>query len=287
MLRIRQALIATTPEEAYQLLTTTEGRGMYIAGGTTIVPTAAKGLDFLVDINRLGLDTIDSTDGQTTIGATTKIQSILESGTLAEAPERILADASRRSATPQVRNLATIGGSIIVSGYPTDLAPALLALGASFSILGKEEKAVPAFEFFSGASDVYELGDLITRVVIPAPERGLATGVSFQKLGRTAVDVAIVSVAAVAQFEDGGRVVQSRITCGGLGGSPMRLIDVEETIAGETPDPDLLAHCSEIASKAVSPKSDLMASSEYRSEVLSVFVRRALEDCARDAGVQS
>jgi len=123
MLRIRKALIATTPEEAYQLLSTTEGRGMYIAGGTTIVPTAAKGLDFLVDINRLSLDKIESANGQTTIGATTRIQDILESGALTKGPERILVKASRHCATPQVRNLATIGGNITVSGYYTGYHP--------------------------------------------------------------------------------------------------------------------------------------------------------------------
>jgi CO/xanthine dehydrogenase FAD-binding subunit len=286
MLRIQRALIANTPEEAYELLSSTEGRGMYIAGGTTIAQTSGKGLDFLVDLNRLGLDSIRKTNGRTEIGAAARIEDISVSPLLMKGTERILCEAGRHCATPQVRNLATIGGSIMVSGYPTDLAPALLALGAGFEILGKETKEVPAFEFFSGGSDVYHHGDLITKIFAPPPEEDLLNGVSFEKLGRTAIDVAIVNVAAVLHFENSGRIVRARLACGGLGGPPMRLIDVEDMLAGEKLTEELLVGCAEISSKSAIPKTDVMASSEYRSVVLGVLVRRAIENSEKSAGLR-
>ena len=50
MLDLRSLERPSSPEQAVRALLETEGTGMYVAGGTIIVPTGSPSLDYLVDL---------------------------------------------------------------------------------------------------------------------------------------------------------------------------------------------------------------------------------------------
>src|SRR5438105_9685539 len=75
-----------------------------------------------------------------------------------------LRDAAGRSANPAVRNMATIGGGLAATTFPSsDLVPALLALDAGVETAGGEAVPLEAFLAERAAQE-----KLITAVVVPA-----------------------------------------------------------------------------------------------------------------------
>lgn len=276
----------TSPEEAVRAFLETEGTGLYVAGGSIVVPTASQSLDYLVDLTGAGLDYIrvdDGPDGATlVIGAMTRIADLLDSDLLAGAPWGAITEAARSVANHTVRNRATVGGNIFAAHYPSDLPPALLVLRASVVLQGTESRRTVALEDFYGRrADVYGRGDLIVEVRIPRGAPGLAS--AFVKLGRTRVDVAIVNGAAALTVEDGA-VAGATIALNGISAAPFVVADASAHLAGRKPTADAFSEAAGMVAAAVSPRSDHRAGAEYRRRMAGVVVARALEAAAAKGG---
>ena len=63
---------------------------------------------------------------------------------------------------------------------------------------------------------------------------------------------------------------------GGVGPSPIRLVEAEESLLGVHPNSDRFREAGLIASEAVNPPSDIHATSEYRKNLTKVLVERGL-----------
>ncbi|MFI6309710.1 FAD binding domain-containing protein [Nocardia fusca] len=110
------AFTITTPADIPQALSAGQGGGRYIAGGTTLVDlmrVSVEHPDVLVDIKALPLrDIAVSPDGSVRLGALATMAQV------AAHPEirsryRVVSEALELSASPQLRNMATIGGNIM------------------------------------------------------------------------------------------------------------------------------------------------------------------------------
>jgi len=89
--------------------------GSYIAGGTNLVDLMKRGvttLDRLIDINNLPLKQIDETATGLMIGALI-INSELSENELVQKNYPLLSLALKAGASPQIRNMATVGGNIL------------------------------------------------------------------------------------------------------------------------------------------------------------------------------
>ena len=117
--------------------------------------------------------------------------------------------------------------------------------------------------FFTGPFDT-ALGhrDVLTEVQLPKVEQG-----AYLKHVRRAQDWATVGVAA-AIF---GGPVHVGLTSMGL--TPLRARGVEQALADGASPADAAAHAAE----GTNPPSDVSGSSEYRTHLAQVLVRRALE----------
>ncbi len=108
---------ATSPEEAVKLLAGEDTRGArLLAGGTDLVPLAKDDIvspDLMVDISGWADGTgIERRDGSIVIGALTPLSMIAEDVTVRR-EYTALAEACRLAATPQLRNMGTIGGNLL------------------------------------------------------------------------------------------------------------------------------------------------------------------------------
>jgi carbon-monoxide dehydrogenase medium subunit len=276
----------TSPEEAVRAFLETEGTGLYVAGGSIVVPTASQSLDYLVDLTATGLDYMrveDGTDGAMfVIGAMTRIADLLDSDLPAGAPWGAITGAARSVANHTVRNRATVGGNIFAAHYPSDLPAALLVLRASVVLQGTEGTRTVALEdFFGRGGDVYRRGDLITEVRVPRGAPGLAS--AFIKLGRTRVDVAIVNSAAAIRIED-GVIADAAIALNGISSAPFVAADASAHLVGREPTAETFSEAARIVTEAVSPRSDHRAGAEYRKKMAGVVVARALEAAAGKCG---
>jgi len=199
----------------------------------------------------------------------------------------ILAHAASTCGSIQNRNMATVGGNLANASPAADTASVLLALDAEVLLATSQRKRKIALaDFFSGPHRTALKGGLLLEVVIPALPRGGRMGWSFQKLGRTETDISLVNVAAGLQFDARRQIRWARIALGAVGPKPLRACNAGGMLVGETLSEGLLARAGEAVMGEVSPVTDCRASAEYRREMCAVLTRRALRECAAQAGIQ-
>ncbi|MFL6123484.1 FAD binding domain-containing protein [Actinophytocola sp.] len=229
--------------------------GWLIGGGTVVMPkvnTGAVPVDHLISLRNAGLAGIEVNANTVTIGAAT---------TLAEvgADDRLgfLDPVIRSIASPPVRNLATVGGNLLVPQPHGDLAVALLALDATVHV-----ESVNGRRAISVGEAVAE-HEVVTEVHFELP-----TAWRYRKaMRRRHNSAAIVIVAAVLDGE------RTRIALGGVAPRPIRAHAAEQVLRR---DPDAVVEAAEAARAGIEPFDDAYASAWYRARVLPVHVRRAL-----------
>lgn len=261
----------TDQETASALLTKRGAR--VIAGGTDLLVTGPADTESLIDINGLGLSYIIE-DDCLRIGATTTFTDLLSSHLLERYPFRILADASGELGHYNLRHIATIGGNICNAVPSADAPVALIALDAEAVIHGSSgERTVPLDGFFKSVRQtVLVESEFLKEIAVPIqPE----AGASFQKLGRTRVDIALVNTACKLSIVD-GFISNCRIVLGAVYPTPLRVRAAEDVLNGNEFTVELAKEASQVAAEATRPISDHRASAGYRREMSGILVRRAV-----------
>jgi carbon-monoxide dehydrogenase medium subunit len=271
--------------EALRLLHSGKGHARVVAGGTDVVVQGDDSVRFLIDITHAGLSYIRRRGTACVIGATTTIAELEASDVIQALAGGLLSTAARSCGSALIRNMATLGGNMANGSPAADMATPLLVLDAAVVMVdSKGRRKLPLAEYLIGARTSRFAKALLVEVVIPDPPRGKGCQWSFQKLGRTAVDISLVNVSAGLQLDSRGRVKWARIALGSVAPVPMRASRAEQRMAGRTLDQALLAEIGAEVAREVSPISDARASAEYRREICSVLTRRALEECSAPAG---
>jgi len=275
---------ASVPE-ALRLLQRGKGKARIVAGGTDVVVAGADDLRILIDITRAGLNYIRPRAGGVAIGATTTLAEIEESELLGKAAGGILCRAAATCGSVSIRNLATVGGNLANASPAADMATPLLVLDASAVVAeARGRRKVSLADYLAGVSAGRFAQAILVELVFPLPRGGQHCGWSFQKLGRTVVDIALISVAAGVQLDSHGRVKQARIAMGAVAPTAVRMPAAEGRMEGRTADAALIAEAAAEVERAVQPISDVRASAEYRREMSAVLTARALRECVEAAG---
>ena len=172
---------------------------------------------------------------------------------------------------------AIFGGGPSFSVHPSDLAPALVALGATFEVLGPDgPRHLTAAELFvlprQNPAREYTLGatDLLTGVRIPAP--AVETVSTYLKItDRAAWTHAEVSVAVVLQVE-GTRIQTASVVLGGVAPMPWRLPEVEQWLRGRVLSAPVAGQAGALAIAHAQP----LAKNGHKVPMTSAAVERAL-----------
>jgi CO/xanthine dehydrogenase FAD-binding subunit len=277
----REIVVARTPEEAVKLRQAAGTRGLYIAGGTMVVPLAVKAVEVLVDISRLepaGRSPVGWQDGEVSMGATATLGDLVTPRMKAHQP--LIYDAVRRLATPIIRNVATVGGALAVAHLPSDLAVALLAADASIDLV-RDQQVTTSLEDLL-ASGWLKGSDLILKVKVPGRRRW--QGQHFAKFGRNAIDVALVNVGVCLDLA-GGKIERLRVVVGQTSTRPVLLKEVGEAARGKQVATSLIEDLARQAAASVKPRSDFRASGDYRAHLVEVLVARSLAAALANVGV--
>ncbi|MBM3225431.1 MAG: hypothetical protein FJZ47_16740 [Candidatus Tectomicrobia bacterium] len=232
-------------------------------------------------------------------------------------PWAVLREAAASVGTPQIRNVATLAGNITqrpwcwyyrtgfpcfkaggsqcfsVNGehqqhaifgggpsysvHPSDLAPALCALHATFEVMGPGgSRGLPAAEFFvlpsqnPAQENVLVATDLLTGVRIPTPAAGVVS--TYLKItDREAWTHAEVSVAVVLQM-DGARIRTADVVLGGVAPMPWRLTEVEQFLCGQSLSATVAGQAGALAVVHAQP----LAKNGHKVPMTSAAVERAL-----------
>jgi len=277
--------------------------------------------DVIVNLTSIkGLDQARADGGGLRIGGLMTLDAIARHAPIRER-YRVLAEAAESVATPQIRNVATIAGNVCqrpwcwyyrngfkclknggtvcysVTGenqfhaifgggpsyivHPSDLAPALVALGARFRIVGPEaERVVAADEFFTlptadpARENVLKDDEVLAEILLPAPVRG-SRSAYHKVMDREAWTHALVSAAVVLEM-DGDVCRTARLVLGGVAPIPWRLRGVEQILAGKRITPEVAALAGETAVAGARP----LAKNGYKVPMTKALVRRALTGSA-------
>jgi len=271
-----------TCEEACELKDQFSDNAIFWAGGTDLLPLWKDGIispQYCIDISEIAdLIHIVFNNSQFYIGAATNLSDIEASSILREKVPS-LGEVSNQMATPQLRNLATIGGNICNASPAADLAVALLALDAKLKLLSvKGERFLALSEFFHGRRlTAIRQNELLAEIIIPLT--GLCTTGFFKKVGRTSVDIALANVSA-AIIAEKNIITETRISMGAVASRPIRALAAEKILIGMdgTKLNDFtLREVSSKASDEAQPVSDMRAPVAYRREIVKVIVKRALD----------
>ncbi len=192
-----------------------------------------------------------------------------------------LGEVMRRFGSAQVRNLGTIGGNIANGSPIGDLAPCLIALGATLHLRrGQERRDLPLEAFFIayGKQD-RRPSEFVTGVTIPARDEN-ARFRAFKLSKRVDEDISTVLM-ALSITETAGRVSEVRLAFGGMAATPKRATAAERTLLGANLarsiewEPAITALASDFA-----PLTDMRASAAYRMDCAQALLRRALFELA-------
>ena len=244
-----------TLDEALTLLTQPDT--LPLGGGTLLShPTTASVQ--VVDLQALGLNSLTKNGNALELGATLTLQALLES----EHCPAALKTALKLEAPLNIRNSATVAGTLIACNGRSTFASVLLAMDAKVEIRELEIRDSKNRSLVQ--SQVSNLGDFL-----PLRPRGLITSITiplniklaFEYVARTPADKPIVC-AALAQWNSG----RTRLVLGGYGKSPMLAMDGTEADGAES-----------AARNTYHEATDEWASAEYRVDVASTLAKRCLE----------
>jgi xanthine dehydrogenase YagS FAD-binding subunit len=181
------------------------------------------------------------------------------------------------SATGENQLHAIFGGGPSFIVHPSDTAPALVALDATFEIAGPSgRRTLPASEFFAlprvdaKRENVLANDELLVAVHLP-PAPAHARSTYYKVLDRDAWTHALVSVAVALDMDQ--QVCRSaRIVLGGVAPIPWRLPKVEAMLMGQRITPELSAKAGEAAVEGARP----LAKNAYKIPLTTGAVRRTL-----------
>jgi CO/xanthine dehydrogenase FAD-binding subunit len=255
---------------------------MILAGGTDLLVSMPEEAKVLVDINSLNLSYIKESGNRIYIGATTTFKTLNGSPLLQRQPYKVVSDAAWELGHYNLRNIATVGGNICNAVPSADAPVALIALDTNTTIAGpKGERTTPLDGFFKFVRETtLGSGEFLKELIIPPQPRN--TAASFQKIGRTKVDIAIVNAACRLTVEN-GVIKDSRIVLGAVAPTPIRVIDAEKKLNGKEISPEIVEKVAETAAEATKPIDDVRSSAQYRHEMSKVLTRRTILDAYEKA----
>jgi len=183
------------------------------------------------------------------------------------------------AATGENKYHAIFGGGPSYIVHPSDLAPMLVALGASVSAVGAEGKRTILLDkFFTLPSEgnlrrenVLKNDEIITEIQVPASKFAAhSTYLKFKE--RDSMDFAMSAVAAAVAIGPNKTISEARLVLGGVAPIPWRVTKAEGYLVGKTLNADVLATVSKTALEGAEP----LAKNKYKVPLTQTLVHRAL-----------
>jgi CO/xanthine dehydrogenase FAD-binding subunit len=274
-------------DEALGILAEHGDRAKALAGGQSLVPLLNFRLvrpAYLVDLNEIpGLDHIRIDGGRLAIGAMTR-QRAVETSALVRERCPLLAEAMPQIGHVQIRNRGTIGGSLAHADPAGELPAVVAALGGELVLRStRGERRLTPEQFFVGyLTTAVEPDELLVETCMPVvPVR---TGTAFLEMSRRHGDFAIAGVAATLTVDEAGICTACSIALTGVGPTPVLAREAGRGLVGGKATAEAFAEAGRRVAAALTPDSDLHASSDYRKHLAGVLTRRALTLAAERAG---
>jgi len=288
-------LVMSSTEDTLAALAEAEGRARIIAGGTDLLVELKREQGHtqplrLLDIRRVGaLGRIEQQEESLVIGSAATMSSVTGSPMVASSAHA-LAQGAGFLGSPQIRNLATVGGNLVNAMPAADTAVPLVALGAQAHIASRQtERTLPVEELFLGLgkSAIDPSKELLTHLTISkcgGPRRAsamkrMAPRKAFT-LPQLSIAVMIELDAALAAFEN------VRIVMAPMAPTPKRAKQAESFLIGQSPTTQAIEQAAALAREEANPRDSIRGGAAYRKDMVRVMTKRALHDALAQLGVE-
>ncbi|HZO74561.1 MAG TPA: FAD binding domain-containing protein [Ktedonobacteraceae bacterium] len=322
-------------DEAAKMLAQ-EGEGaMLVAGGTDLYPNMKRRQftpGVLVGLRKVAsMQSVNGTAEQgMRIGAGVTLTALAEHpeikgedvagkngrGSERTHPYEALAMAAGSVSTPQLRNVGTIGGNLLLDtrcnyynqtefwrhsiGYcmkkdgeiclvapgsprcwaisSADTAPVLVSLRAQVRLTGmRGERLIPIQELFR--DDGIAPYTKAADEILSEVILPPATGwrsIYLKLRRRGSFDFPILGVAVALRLSDDGTVADARIVLGAVASYPVEATDAAAMLVGQRLTPERIDAAAIVAAKRAKPLDNADLTINYRKQVTPVYIRRAL-----------
>jgi len=314
------------PRTLHEALRILDGEGadtMPLAGGTDLlpnmkrrqqVPKALMSLRYIEELYRVEL--AGNTPGSR-LGACVTLADIAADARFRNGLTA-LAQAASFVATPQIRNMATLGGNLcldtrcnyydqnyewrkainfclkkdgdtcwVAPGSPkcmavssTDTAPALMALGARVRLISRSgEREVALADLYH--SDGLHYLNRRPNEILTEVVLGSSHGwkSTYWKLRRRgSFDFPVLSVAAAVRIANGGIVEDARIVIGSASSRPLPAAEAAKRLIGRALNADAIPEAAVLAARIAKPLDNTDFDMSWRKKVTAEFVTYALRE---------
>jgi xanthine dehydrogenase iron-sulfur cluster and FAD-binding subunit A len=265
-------------EEALEILAQRSGEVRPLAGGTDLVlrlREAKLEAGALFDVTGVPeMQGIDERGDGLWIGSLATYASVSASALVARHAPALRA-ACGGTGSVQIRNRATLGGSLASALPWADAVPALMVSDAVLEVVSvSSRREVPVSAFFPAPGQTLLAPDELI-VGIRIPRRPAARGVFVRLPSRRGPEPAKISLAVAMAFKD-GRPSWVRVAVGAASAMALRAAQTENALmAGGY---DALVKAKLAIAGELSPQDDGRSSAAYRREMAGVLLERAVRE---------
>ena len=256
MMTIQNYVKAESLQQAYELNQNKRNR---ILGGMLWLKMSDITVPTAIDLSGLGLDTIEETDEEFSIGAMVSLRQLEQHSGLNSYTQNAVEKAVRDIVGVQFRNMATVGGSIFGRFGFSDILTAFLAFDSYVELY--KGGVVPLETFVNMEKD----RDILVRVLVKKRPGCFA----YQTMRNSKTDFPVLACAAARMGEE------YRVVIGARPARAMVVRDSEGLLADGIAEETAQAF-AEYAAKNVPTGSNIRGSAAYRTHLVRVLTQRTL-----------
>ena len=255
MLTIREYKKAESLEEAYTL---NQKKSNRVIGGMIWLKMETLNVGTAIDLSGLGLDTIEETEDGFSIGAMVTLRQLEEHPGLAAYTRGAVKEALRHIVGVQLRNLATVGGSLYSRFGFSDVLTMFLVLDAQVELY--KGGIVSLREYAERPYD----RDVLVRLIVKKEKAEFF----YQSVRNSQTDIPVLTCAA-ARLADGCYRIA-------IGARPLKAVLYEFPAENGVSAQELALKCANAVKNDIITGSNMRGSAEYRRHLAGVLTKRAV-----------
>ncbi|MFA7075270.1 MAG: FAD binding domain-containing protein [Candidatus Izemoplasmatales bacterium] len=263
-MEVKEYVVPKSVEKTYELLKENKANKL-IAGGAWI-KLSVKSVDKLVSLDNLELDYIKEGNSYIEIGAMTCLRKIEINKAIQSLGSGILSQSISHIMGINIRNIATIGGSIMGKYAFSDILVVLLVLDAKISFYKLGEISIYDFMEMKRIPE-----DILLNIRIDKQQK---VGY-FKKVCKTHLDFAMINI-AITKNSVYKIAVGSRPSGSVLAINTANYLNSKETINEE-----VLNEAVTIALEEITVGSNFRASKDYREVLLGTYLKRGIREVSK------
>ena len=268
-----------TLEAAVGLLAGASGQARVLAGGTDLLIQMRGGRvepELVVDIKGIAeMTSVAADNGTYRFGAAVPCMALVENKEFGKVWPGVV-DGANLIGSIQVRGRATVGGNVCNASPAADTVPAMIAAGATATIIGpKGRREVPVEQIATGPGKTsLAKGEIVAFFSLP-PRPPRSGDAYLRFIPRTEMDIAVVGTGVNLTLDEAGVCRQARVSIGAVAERALLVPDAAAALIGTKVDAAALKNLAAAVSAACRPIDDKRGTKEYRIKVSGVMAKRA------------